>query len=368
MINVGFDDQIFVAQDKGGISKYFVELITRLPKYGINPIILSDRTSNIHLAESGFVPKVEAVSGLPKLLRRIAWKYLGTPNTSVNGGYNLDVMHHTFTQRNYLKRWKGKRVVTVFDMIPELFPSYFPYGNPHLDKKMYCHKSNKLIAISNSTANDLVSVYGPEMMEKTKVIPFGVGEEFFSKPESSMDLPNDYILFVGVRSGYKDFSSAFRAFRLLAKSSPELHLVLVGGGPLTAAEKRDFNASGLTPRIRTVSPRDSQMPEVYSRAKIFVFPSRYEGFGLPTLESLASKTVTVLADASCSREVGGFAALYFEPGNIEDLVQTLAKGLTPESQDRVRVLGPKQGLGFSWEQVAERTAQVYKDVFTGESK
>ena len=104
------------------------------------------------------------------------------------------------------------------------------------------------------------------------------------------------------------------------------------------------------------------MPEVYRRASAFMFPSIYEGFGLPTLEALASRTPTVLADASCSREVGGDAALYAAPGDVDDLTRQLRVALSPQGARRLAAAGPEWAKKFNWDDLASSTADLYRSV------
>jgi glycosyltransferase involved in cell wall biosynthesis len=366
VLRVGFDDQIFVAQPRGGISKYFVELLSRLPEHGIEPILLSTGTRNLHLSESGLVPSLPARRAIAEKVTWATWRTLGLPDTTPRPLPPFDVLHHTFTHPRYLRLPAPSRVVTVFDMTPELFPEYFPLGNPHFAKRRYCLEADAVISISQNTADDVERLYGAAAAERSVVIPFGVGEQFFADAQGeaveSLQLPADYLLFVGVRRGYKRFDNAYEAFRILASDDPSLTLVIAGGGPLSAEEVQTIERDGLTGRVHHVSPSDDQMPELYRRAAVFVFPSIYEGFGLPTLEALASGTPTVLADASCSREVGGGAALYFAPGDVVDLVARIGEALSESNALAVEESGPEQGRRFSWDAVASLTADLYRRV------
>jgi glycosyltransferase involved in cell wall biosynthesis len=362
VLRVGFDDQIFVAQRRGGVSKYFVELFARLPRFGIEPVLLSTGTRNAHLIESGMVPRLPELSRPLTLATWASWRIVSQPRTTPRRLPQFDVMHHTFTKGAYLRAWTGPRVVTVFDMTPELYPSYFRRGNPHFAKRRYCELADAIISISENTAKDIYRIYSPDLAKKTHVIPFGVGEEFFATAGPTLDLPDNYLLFVGVRFGYKHFDLGLAAFAALAAEDPDLEFVVVGGGEFSKDERDAFDAAGLRSRIHHLSPPDSAMPEIYRRARAFEFPSIYEGFGLPTLESLASRTPTVLADASCSREVGGEAALYAAPGDLEDLVTKLRIALSPAERDRVRTAGPRRAAQFSWDDLAARTADLYRSL------
>jgi glycosyltransferase involved in cell wall biosynthesis len=362
MLTVGFDDQIFQAQPRGGVSKYFVELMTRLPDYGIDPVVLSTRTRNLHLGESGLVPTQAAPGRMRSRAEWIAWRLVGRPRTTPPQLPRLDVMHHTFTHPAYLRSWHGPRVMTLFDMTPELFPEYFKFGNPHFAKRRYCAECDAIISISQTTADDMAGLYTPDLAAKTHVIHLGVGESFLERGAGFLDLPDRYLLFVGVRGGYKDFTTFWSAFERLAATDPALNLVVVGGGPFSETELSSVARSALGDRVRRIQPADAEIPEVYRRATAFVFPSLYEGFGLPTLEALASGTATVLADTPSSREVGGAVARYFHPGDVDDLTNVLRSTMTPDVLALTRTAGPAYARAFTWDLVAERSAEVYRSV------
>jgi glycosyltransferase involved in cell wall biosynthesis len=256
--------------------------------------------------------------------------------------------------------WRGPRVVTVFDMTPELFPEYFRLGNPHFAKRKYCAVSDDVISISQNTADDMARLYSPAILDKTHTIPFGVGEQFFGPYTSELHLPERYLLFVGVRGGYKDFPAALEAWRALAQDDAELAFVVAGGGAFSAEEERLLESTGMRTRIHRVSPSDATMPELYERAEVFLFPSRYEGFGLPTLEALATGTPVVLADASCSREVGGEAALYFEPGDVRGLIARIREAQSASYRESAHVTGREWAKRFSWDRLAATTADLYR--------
>ena len=362
-LRVGFDDQIFQAQNRGGISRAFVELIPRLRQHGIEPIVLSTGTRNRHLVESGLVP---ARPSHPVLERAqwLTWRATGHPR-SMPRIPSLDVMHHTFTHGSYLSAWDGPRVVTVADMTPELFPEYFPLGNPHFAKRRYAEVSDAIIAVSQNTADDMYRLYSTDLAPKTHVVPNGVSARFFERRPGRLALPERYLLFVGVRGGYKHFDLAVEAFARLARTDPELRLVVVGGGVLRRAERDLLERHGVLDRVIHLSPPDEDMPEVYRRAAVFVFPSIYEGFGLPTIEALASGAPLVLADASVSRELGEDAALYADPGDAESLTEMIRQAMTPERAALVAERGPSIARRYDWDEIAGATAAVYRSASSG---
>ncbi len=359
-MRVAFDDQIFRAQQRGGVSKYVVELIRRLPDHGVEPVVATTRTRNRHLIEAGLAEPMR-----PAMWREraewVSWRAWGRPYEAISRSAEADLMHHTFTHPAYLSRWTGPRVVTVHDMTPELMPEYFPLGNPHFAKKRFATRADAIVCVSQSTETDMLRFFGAELADRTHVIPLGVDDRFFhSGPASAPSLPDGYLLFVGVRSGYKRFDLAVHAASRVMRRDAALHFVVVGGGAFSPAEVRQLEQHGIAARTHHLAPADREMPEVYRRASVFIFPSEYEGFGLPTLEALASGTPTLLADASCSREVGGDAATYFPAGDVDSAEALIEAARTAESKDRARADGPARAKNFSWDRVASDSAALYR--------
>ena len=361
-VRVGFDDQIFQAQRRGGVSRFFVELMRHLPDQGVEPVLLSNGTRNLHLAESGMVPQLPALNQVRQRLQWASWSLLGRPRTMPRPLPQLDLLHHTYSHRSYLGVWRGPRVMSIYDMTPEIYPELFPLGNPHFAKRRYTDVADRIISISENTAKDMYRFYSPALKKKTVVIPIAVSDQFFHPGPVPADLPERYLLFVGQRGGYKDFIIALKAFAEVAKTDPTLHLVVAGGGPLSAEERTEIGVLGVTDRVHLVSPTDAQMPALYRDAAVFVFPSRYEGFGLPTIEAFAVGTPVILADASCGREVGGDLGIYFQPGDVAQLAAQLRHVLAGEAVERTRKEGPQHARRFDWPTVAQRTAEVYREL------
>src|SRR4051794_12033465 len=147
-IRVGFDDQIFQAQRRGGVSRFFVELIRHLPDQDVEPVLLSDGTRNLHLAESGMVPERPELSHFQQRMQWVSWSLLGHPRTMPRRLPPLDLLHHTYSHRSYLRMWRGPRVMSLYDMTPETYPELFPLGNPHFAKRRYTEVADRIISIS----------------------------------------------------------------------------------------------------------------------------------------------------------------------------------------------------------------------------
>ncbi|WP_306232655.1 glycosyltransferase family 4 protein [Agrococcus beijingensis] len=359
-VTVAFDDQIFVAQPRGGVSKTFVEIARLLPEFDVQPIFLSRSTRNEHLAESGFVPAAPPRGRIAARAAWVGWRLIGHPREQAARLPRTDVLHHTFTHPSYLGPVAAPRVVSIYDFMPERFPELFPLGNPHFAKRRFAMRSDAILTNSQATTDDLARFYGAELLDRTTVAHLGVSDAFLSAPSAPMDLPAKYLLFVGVRRGYKEFSRFLAAAAPLLDEDASLSLVIVGGGELSDDERAELAGHGIGHRAVHLRPADSEMRTVYARASAFVFPSLYEGFGLPTIESLAAGTPVVLADAGCSREVGGPLAHLFTPGDAESMRAALRQALTEPAQRRAAEEGPAWAGRFTWRETARKHAEVYR--------
>ena len=360
-MRVALDEQIFAVQAYGGISRLFYEMASafvRDPELGVklerldapvvNEYLLADRELAGRLG-------VRRASGPYRALGHyVARRRRKAP---------ADVVHNTF----YMPRGLGehpssKRVVTVYDMIPELLPKTRRRLDFLTEKHKYVRRADHIICISESTRRDLLRMY-PDIHAPVSIAYPGVGPAFRPDARSSRSWSEPYILHVGNRSSYKDGATLLRAFTLIAQPFPDHILYLVGGGALTKEEREILAPAGLLGRIRQESLPDSDVPGAYAAATVTVFPSRYEGFGLPGVEAMASGSPLVLADTSALPEVGGTAARYFPPGDERTLASVLADVLgDAEAQREMRQAGLEQARGFSWSGYASANVEAYRAV------
>jgi glycosyltransferase involved in cell wall biosynthesis len=139
-------------------------------------------------------------------------------------------------------------------------------------------------------------------------------------------------------------------------------MLVTGGGPFSSPEVELVRSLGLSGRVCRVDITDSELPGAYAHALCFAFPSRREGFGLPTLEAMASGCPVVASASSAHLEVGGDAALYFPPGDVEELARLLGDLVsTPELRAEFNLRGLARVATFTWEETARRTAAGYRE-------
>lgn len=355
-VRVHFDDQIVMHQHRGGVSRYTVELVRGLrddPSLGVAVDFDWHRSTNEHALAAGLG---RANAPWRRGLDALAARLPRPPR-------RIDIVHPTWYFPKRIPPRDGPPiVVTVFDMIPELMPEHWPRGNPHLAKDAYVRAATAICCISESTERDLRARY-PRLDASTHVTHLGVGPEFRPGLPRPPGLPRDYLLFVGNRERYKDFGVALEAFAGIRSEHRSLRLVAVFGRGFTEAETADIARRGLTDAVDFYDASDTALPGVFANALVFLFPSRYEGFGLPTLEAMASGTPVVLANSSSHPEVGGDVARYFPPGDAAALGQEVLRIL---DDTRLRADLAARGVAraktFSWHRTAEQTSQVYRAV------
>ena len=356
-MRVHIDDQVFSFQTYGGISRYFFELMRAYqldPSLGIELDFPRIWTRTHALQECGMGRKVPALLG--KRRRLIRWM-----NRQLLANEPVEVVHHTSYDPSYLRRLNPTqlRAITIVDMIPERYPELFPGGNPHRGKKACVEGADLIFCISEATRQDLIKFYG-QPDAPLVVTPLGVSPDFGPDATRPEAVPERYILFVGARIGYKDFSVLTKAYAQ-ADLDPEIKLMVVGGGPLKPREKASLKDLGIADRVVWASLSDSELAGAYANALAFVFPSRWEGFGIPTLEAMASGCPVILASSSAHLEVGGDAALFFPPGEVTELARRLNEvasdeALRAESSRR----GQARAARFTWEETARLTADAYR--------
>jgi len=228
----------------------------------------------------------------------------------------------------------------------------------------------RIIAVSQSTRNDIAKFLGPKAVEKTRVVYSGVGEPFrvFDREEKAQarmmlgTLPERFILYAGNISPRKNVRKLIEAFSGLA---PGVGLVLTG--------HREWKSPDLARTIEEVSSTreitvlgglpDENMAGLYNAAEISVYPSLYEGFGFPVLESFACGTPVAASNATSIPEVAGDAAVLFDPMETKDIEAAMDRLLSDEGLRReMRERGLRRAAEFNWQRTAEMVLGVLREV------
>ena len=347
-------------QRYGGISRYYAELKRKFDeqKYDVDAHAHCYFNKSIYfedIFQNKYNSKFDKIKG-KGLLNKLYTKIDCTIN-------NYDILHPTYYNPYILGLRKGssKVVITVYDMINERFPELFDDALTINNKKTMILESDHIIAISESTKKDILEFY-PEV-NPNKISVIYIGSHFENKicEELTYKLPNKYILFVGTRYNYKNYDRFFSAVKPLLLDDKELSLVVLGGGTFTKAEI-DMQ-SEVENQIVQMNVTDDLLSYAYSHAECFVFPSLYEGFGIPTLEAFACECPVILSNTSSMPEVGGEAVEYIDPYDITNMTNQIKKVLSDKKlRNEMIKKGKLQLRKFDWDIIAEQTLNCYKEV------
>ena len=176
-------------------------------------------------------------------------------------------------------------------------------------------------------------------------------------------IPKKYVLFIGSRNIYKNFYFFVEAVATLLKKDKELYLICVGGGPFSGDEQAYFKHFGLENKIIHFVVNDDTLTEVYKRAIALVYPSLYEGFGIPILEAFSCGCPVILSDKSSLPEIAGDAAIYFNPKDIKSMGDAIGNTLyNQELLEKLRQKGYNQLKKYTWEDCANKTISLYESL------
>ena len=363
-MRVLFDYQAFSIQRHGGVSRYFYEIANHLQTRAefdveiLAPLYVCDYFSSRSLVmPRGFkVPLLSRTS----IIRRFA--NAGISWVMSRHRQDIDVFHETYYSMADTKPASAKRVITVFDMIHEKFPDHFSNTASIAQVKLASIlRADHVICISESTRQDLIAITNLDP-KKTSVVHLGYGLDTRGASTPPPDLNGrNYLLYVGLRAGYKNFKVLLDAFAQSSALRTSFVLVCFGGPPFTSDERLYMGSLGLDPEVVIYrAGNDRDLAGYYSSAVAFVYPSLYEGFGIPPLEAMSLGCPVICSTAGSLPEVVGNAAELFDPTDAEDLRRALEEVLDRPAHAKALVaLGLKRTQMFSWEKCARETADIY---------
>jgi glycosyltransferase involved in cell wall biosynthesis len=375
-----YDHQIFAQQNYGGISRYFCELMNQFSKDPTLELTLPLRYStNIYLKTTAISKNYWFIRHNSPHLNRCVNLFQNNVRNSVTDFFlrnqkkseqilkkqNFDIFHPTYYNPYFLKYLKSKPyVLTVHDMIHELFPDMFKGDSTAIQKKKVIECATKIIAVSNNTKTDIVNFFDIDP-QKIDVIYHGNSLPI-NTPDSTLSLPQKYILFVGNRGVYKNFIFFINSISSFLHEENDLCLVCAGGGVFTNDELRLLNNLGIRRKVFYYPViDDSTLSQIYRKAILFAFPSLYEGFGIPVLEAFSCGCPVAAGNCSSLPEVGGDAVNYFDPKNSDSIQQVVGEIVHNASlQDSLRARGYERLKLFSWEKTALNTKKVYDNLLS----
>ncbi|MBY0374762.1 MAG: glycosyltransferase family 4 protein, partial [Bryobacteraceae bacterium] len=353
VVKVLFDYRAFADLPYGGVTRYFVELAQHLSEAGLAevtmfaPLHVNEDFQNGTRAHAIGI-RVPSFRGVNRLVRPVdevltrLWTH----------AQRYDVLHET-----YYPRWKGGRartpvVTTVHDMIHEKFidPSSVVDGH----KVRAVRAADRIICVSKHTRRDLLEMFGVDP-GKVDVVYHGSSFARTAVPEEPVvPAGRPYLLYVGRRVPYKNFDRLLESFASSKRLQKDFDLLCFGGGAFTADEEERIAALRL-PRscVFHKGGADRHLQRIYGGATALVYPSLYEGFGLPPLEAMTMGCPVICSQSSSLPEVVGSAGAYFNPESVDSMREAIESTVyDPGRLSNMRNAGLLQAQRFSWEQCA----------------
>lgn len=369
-MKISFDSLVFTTQRYGGVSRYIISLAQALKDLGHEVDILGKYHVNEYLADSfcGYEKNLTKIQKFPPKTRRLL-HLLNDACGSWRACLNKpDIYHESFHHTRSLVASSVPHVVTVHDMIYEVLASDFPgHGRSTEIKRKSVARADHVICISNQTKSDLIEHFG---ISEDKISVVYHGSEWLSESDENEFIQNKslefirkpYILYVGSRNGYKNFGTLLKAFAS-EKFFNDLDLRCFGGGPLTRDELAQARSLGMPGKsLIQSSGSDLDLAKLYRNASAFVYPSSYEGFGMPPLEAMTMGCPVVASSQAPMPEIIGKAGLFFTCMDHKELGSQLKRVLEPSEAERLKSLAKAQVAKFSWQKCAEETVNVYESL------
>jgi glycosyltransferase involved in cell wall biosynthesis len=291
--------------------------------------------------------------------------------------HQLDIVHDPTGVAPFMfGTGRARTVVTIHDVFPWSIPGY----SSILDTLIYRHwlprilgsRKIEIITVSDQSRQDIMQYLGVNGGQ-LHIIPYGIGPQFRQLPPDSVrvhlaarfGISWPYILYVGALTQRKNIARAMQAFARIVNSFPALHFVLAGPQTWKQTPVESLVESlNIRNRVFLTGPlTDLDLPILYNGAELFIFPSLYEGFGLPPLEAMACGTPVVTSNISSLPEVTGEAALLVDPLDVQGIAQAMRRVLEdPALAAEMRQKGLAQAARFTWERTTRETLAVYKKV------
>jgi mannosyltransferase len=365
---VVLDNIIFNLQEYGGISNYWYNLLEKSLEnnyifyFKDNYLNKNYYRSLIKLPDNF---SVEDKNIVPLRIKR----YLPIRNIDKH----FDVFHSS-----YYRYAKGniKNVTTVYDFVYEKYiPKYNFKRVFHSWQKYWAIKcSNYIIGISKNTLDDMLRYYPEFKTKKSCVIHLGINDDFYPlknknnliKIQNKKLYYNSFFLYFGNRKSYKNFKLLVNAYSALLKNNRNKNvpcLVVAGGGEFSKNEKillRESNLLSSIIKLRRIT--NNELNLLYNYCSGFIYPSLYEGFGLPVIEAMKAGAPVICSNSSSIPEVAGEAAIYVDPNNVFELEKALLGLLDNSARKDLIYLGRKQSRKFSWDKMYGETLEIYNSL------
>lgn len=370
-MRIGFDAKR-AFYNRSGLGNYSRDIIRFLNQYYPNNdyLLYTPRTKN----SIDFIDKkalrIISPPGTNNKILQSYWRSYQLKKQLVKDEVNL---YHGLSNElpKNLNKTKVKSIVTIHDLIFLRYPEWYPPIDRWIYKKKFLYSSqiaDSIIAISQQTKNDIIQYFNIDE-KKIEVIYQGCNNAFKhlltdlekQKIKEKWSLPDEYILYVGTIEERKNLLSIVKS---LHKGNISIPLVIVGRQ--TAYYKKVLSyisAHSLKHIYFLKEVPANELPGIYQMAILFIYPSIFEGFGIPILEALYSRVPVITSKGGCFHEAGGNSSMYLNPRDIEEMINAIKSILNDKMlRDEMVIKGYEHAQKFADELVAEKTMLLYEKI------
>ncbi|MHB8778312.1 MAG: glycosyltransferase family 4 protein [Anaerolineales bacterium] len=364
-MNINIEGIIFELQPLGGISRIYHEVLPRICSQNEDVAINIVTAEKIlqQLPSNQQIKHIQSPSWPYRYIRpaRLFWglrDFLRIETEAIKlASRKRSIWHATYFR--IPKQWNGPRIVSVYDLIYERFPNLFNMpedDNFRLQKQRAVLNADKVVCISEATRRDVVEFYKiPEA--KTETIYLGYSTAFRQMPSLNAQKEKPFLLYVGMRVHYKNFSNLIKAYAKW-KHKHEINLVVIGK-PWDIEETKNIHGLGLGENVQIkINITDAELCRLYNDAVALVYPSLYEGFGIPLLEASACACPIIASRIPSTQEIIGSLAVYFDPLDIESMLDALEKSLNLHHDPKFIQIA----RNYSWDRAAKETFGLYQEL------
>ena len=340
------DNIIFDLQKIGGVSNVWKAILKELNNVDFDFKIIKSKTEFEKPFNDNEQKHIRDIK-LPTFLRR----YL---NISIS---NVKVFHSSYFRVH--KSVDVKNILTIHDFTYEIYDKGLRKWIHLLQKKKSLKRANRIICVSKNTKKDLIKFHPWIDKSIITVIYNGVDNKLFYPLQNKNSYP--YLLSVGGRNIHKNFQ--FTLNLMTSEKMKSIKLIVVGGGAFNQDEITFINNNNLKDNIIFKSNvNDEDLNILYNRALALIYPSLYEGFGIPPLEAMSAGCPVICSKTSSLPEVVGDAGLYIDVNNYESTLPYIEVLLNRDRRKEIIANGVKQASKFSWTKTAKETINVYKEL------
>lgn len=366
-MRIALDYQTFILQTYGGISRYFTQLTKGLVNMGQQVEVFAPlhRNSYLESLPQGVV-NGKCINRYPPKTMRFFLAYNQLVSRYKISRWTPDVVHETYYAKLRSAPRQCPTVITAYDMIHELFKNEFSKEDKTAAvKRIAIGRADHVICISENTKNDLIKLHGTPA-DKISVVHLGFDQFAVNEglQPTAMAVTKPFLLYVGSRGGYKNFAGLLKAVASSQKLLRDFNIVAFGGPKFSSSELSLVTSLGFAEnQVRHFGGNDALLGSFYDAARAFVYPSLYEGFGIPPLEAMAHNCSVISSNTSSMPEVIGNAGEYFNPLDTSDMRRAIEAVVYSDSRvASLKTLGAERLTKFSWSKCAQETLNVYRSI------